>query len=125
MKRRCLIVLRQRLLYSDNKSFGALTKVKIANVQIQSPRTFSGILLEREIIFKDRNDKGDMDGDRNGEEKVQRKEAEADAFIEISGNGNDELQDSFEKIENDAKVDAELQRLMAEMNGGVASQDAE
>lgn len=51
--------------------------MKIANVQIQSPRTFSGILLEREIIFKDRNDKGDMDGDRNGEEKVQRKSKEA------------------------------------------------
>ena len=57
------------------------------------------------------------------EEKVQRKEAEADAFIEISGNGNDELQDSFEKIENDAKVDAELQRLMAEMNINQAPAD--
>ena len=50
------------------------------------------------------------------EEKVQRKEAEADAFTEIAGSGQDlELQDSFQKIESDAKVDAELQRLMAEM----------
>ena len=64
------------------------------------------------------------------EEMVERKEAEADAFTEIAGsslNGGcgDELRDSFEKLESDAKVDAELQRLIAEMNGSAPSQDAE
>lgn len=64
------------------------------------------------------------------EEKIERKEAEADAFQEIagdalSGGSGDDLKDSFAKLESDAKVDAELQRLMAEMNGGAASQDAE
>ena len=54
------------------------------------------------------------------EEKIERKEAEADAFSEISGSGDDELNDSFEKIESDAKVDAELARLMAEMNGSAS-----
>lgn len=54
------------------------------------------------------------------EEKIVRKEAEADAFAEIAG-VNDDTVDSFEKLENDAKVDAELQRLMAEMNGGSSS----
>lgn len=49
------------------------------------------------------------------EDKIVRKEAEADAFTEISG-GNDDTSESFEKIETDAKVDAEMQRLMAEMN---------
>ena len=63
------------------------------------------------------------------EEKIERKEAEADAFSEIagdalSGGSGDDLKDSFAKLESDAKVDAELQRLMAEMNGG-APQDAE
>jgi len=53
------------------------------------------------------------------EEKIQRKEAEADAFAEIGGN-DDELVESFDQIEKDAKVDAELARLMAEMNGGAA-----
>ncbi|MBR2283630.1 MAG: PspA/IM30 family protein [Ruminococcus sp.] len=55
------------------------------------------------------------------EEKVQRKEAEADAFTEIAeGSGEEsDLQKSFEQIEQEAKVDSELQRLMAEMNGGV------
>lgn len=50
------------------------------------------------------------------EDKITRKEAEADAFTEIAG-ADDDLTDSFEKIEADAKVDAELQRLMAEMGG--------
>ncbi|WP_303804320.1 PspA/IM30 family protein [Ruminococcus flavefaciens] len=64
------------------------------------------------------------------EEKIERKEAEADAFSEIagdalSGGSGDDLKDSFAKLESDAKVDAELQRLMAEMNGGAASKDAE
>ncbi|MBR3971215.1 MAG: PspA/IM30 family protein [Ruminococcus sp.] len=53
------------------------------------------------------------------EEKIQRKEAEADAFAEIGGT-DDELTESFDQIEKDAKVDAELARLMAEMNGGAA-----
>jgi len=51
------------------------------------------------------------------EEKISMKEAEADAFAEIAGNGENELRDSFAKMENDAKVDAEFARLMAEMNG--------
>lgn len=52
------------------------------------------------------------------EEKIVRKEAEADAFAEIAGGEEYEGADEFAKIESDAKVDAELQRLMAEMNGG-------
>lgn len=54
------------------------------------------------------------------EEKIERKEAEADAFSEIAGMDNDDLSGSFEQMEKDAKVDAELARLMAEMNGGEA-----
>lgn len=53
------------------------------------------------------------------EEKIERKEAEAAAYTEIAGSGKDaELTDTFDKMETDSKVDAELARLMAEMNGG-------
>ena len=60
------------------------------------------------------------------EDKVMRKEAEAAAFTEIAGDAlgggtGDELRDTFKNLESDAKVDAELQRLMAEMNGGTDS----
>lgn len=58
------------------------------------------------------------------EEKIVRKEAEAEAFAEIAGdNDDDDLNDDFARIETDAKVDAELQRLMAQMNGNAS--DAE
>ncbi len=59
------------------------------------------------------------------EEKIVRKEAEAEAFSEIAGGDDLDTVDSFAKIENDAKVDAELQRLMAEMNGGAQTTDVQ
>ncbi|MBO6116715.1 MAG: PspA/IM30 family protein [Ruminococcus sp.] len=50
------------------------------------------------------------------EEKVMQQEAEADAFTEIGGgNDQDGLQEQFAQLQNDAQVDAELQRLMSEM----------
>ena len=48
------------------------------------------------------------------ERKIEQKEAEAEAFSEVAG--VTEAEDSFEKMEKDQAVDAELQRLMAEMN---------
>ncbi len=61
---------------------------------------------------------------RRMEDKITRKEAEADAFTEIAGGDDEELTDSFEKIETDAKVDAELQRLMAEMGGASTASES-
>ena len=51
-----------------------------------------------------------------------QQEAEAAAFAEISGNSNADTK-SFEQMEADTKVDAELQRLMAEM--GTSTSDAD
>lgn len=48
------------------------------------------------------------------EEKIMAKEAEAQAFAEIAGQENS-LEEDFEKLENDSKVDSELARLKAEM----------
>lgn len=51
------------------------------------------------------------------ERKVEGKEAEAEAFAEISGDDTFR-KDEFKDLENTAAVDSELARLMAEMNGG-------
>lgn len=52
------------------------------------------------------------------EDKIVRKEAEADAFADITGvDANNDDSDEFAKLQTDSKVDAELQRLMAEMGG--------
>ena len=47
-------------------------------------------------------------------EAIAQQEAEAAAFSDIAGTSNKDA-DTFEKLESDAKVDAELQRLLAEM----------
>lgn len=51
------------------------------------------------------------------ERKVEGKEAEAEAFAEISGDDTFR-KDEFKDLENTTAVDSELARLMAEMNGG-------
>ena len=49
------------------------------------------------------------------EEKVTRQEAEAQAFSEMAGVTGSAEEKSFEQLQHDMDVDAELQRLMAEM----------
>lgn len=49
------------------------------------------------------------------EEKVTQQEAEAQAFAEIAGSQSSADEKTFEQLQHDADVDAELQRLMSEM----------
>lgn len=49
------------------------------------------------------------------EEKIERKEAEAQAFSEIAGSAGGSDADEFAKLESDSKVDLELERLKSEM----------
>ena len=57
------------------------------------------------------------------EEKIIRKEAEADAFADISESLNGVDKDNFDELQTNAKVDDELRRLMAEMNGASAESE--
>ena len=52
------------------------------------------------------------------ERKVESKEARAEAFATMSGE-TVFAKDEFAELEKDQAVDAELQRLMKEMNGGI------
>ncbi len=56
-----------------------------------------------------------MDKFNRMEEKVARQEAEAAAFSEISGMTSTTEEKTFEQLQHDMEVDAELQRLLAEM----------
>lgn len=49
------------------------------------------------------------------EQRITEKEAEADAFAEMAGAVASKEYETFEQLQTDAKVDTELQRLMAEM----------
>lgn len=57
------------------------------------------------------------------EEKIIRKEAEADALADISDSLNGVDKDNFDELQTNAKVDDELRRLMAEMNGASAESE--
>ncbi|MBR1458043.1 MAG: PspA/IM30 family protein [Oscillospiraceae bacterium] len=59
------------------------------------------------------------------EQKVMEKEAEAEAFSQMAGASVQKDYETFEQIQNDAKVDSELQRLMAEMGQTVPTQAGE
>ncbi len=56
------------------------------------------------------------------EEKVTRQEAEAAAFAEMSDLSKTAEEKTFTQLQHDAAVDAELQRLMAEMGKSSAPQ---
>lgn len=49
------------------------------------------------------------------EEKIERKEAEAQAFTDIASDTDSNDAEEFEKLENESKVNSELERLKAEM----------
>ena len=115
-------------------------QVEVLKAKLEEAKSRQAMLIARSQMAETKKNLAKASGSFDGnssfekfqkmEEKVERKEAEADAFTEIAGsslNGGcgDELRDSFEKLESDAKVDAELQRLIAEMNGSAPSQDAE
>ena len=108
-------------------------QVEVLRAKLEEAKSRQAMLIARSQMAETKKNlakaAGGFDGNsslekfQKMEEKIERKEAEADAFTEIAGNNlaggsGDDLRDSFEKLESDAKVDAELQRLMAEMNGG-------
>lgn len=112
-------------------------QVEVLKSKLEEAKSRQAMLIARSQMAETKKNLAKASGSFDGsssfekfqrmEEKIERKEAEADAFSEIAGDSfsGSDLRDSFAQIENEAKVDAELQRLMAEMNGGAASQDVE
>lgn len=52
------------------------------------------------------------------EEKILQKEAEAQAFSELAGDGMGQLEDDFTQLEKNASVDDDLAKLKAKLNQG-------
>ncbi|MBE6855405.1 MAG: PspA/IM30 family protein [Ruminococcus sp.] len=98
-------VLKAKLEEAKSRQAMLIARSQMADTQKNLAKSLSGI---------DTN--SSFDKLNRMEEKVMQKEAEAAAFAEIGGVTGEP--DSFEELEKNAKVDAELQRLMAEMSGG-------
>ena len=56
-------------------------------------RTNSRIFLEREVIFKYRNDKGDVHSDGNREEKIQSQREETGIYQRVKEKTSDDQDD--------------------------------
>ena len=107
-------------------------QVETLKAKLEEAKSWQAMLIARSQMAKTQknlaqsmggiNTSSSMDKFNRMEEKIMQQEAEAAAFAEISGNSNADTK-SFEQMEADTKVDAELQRLMAEM--GTSTSDAD
>lgn len=101
-------------------------RVEVLRSKLEEARTRQNMLIARaKMADAQKNVATNLSGTDTGsafsklermERKIEGKEAEAEAFAEISGDDTFK-KDEFEELENTAAVDSELARLMSEMNG--------
>ena len=97
-------VLKSKLQEAQSRQAMLIARSQMADTTKALAQTLGGI-----------DTKSGFDKLSRMEEKIERKEAEAAAFSEILGNGKPEEVATFEELERNAKVDTELERLIAEM----------
>jgi phage shock protein A len=103
------------------------TQVEVLKAKLQEAKSRQAMLIARSQMADTQKNLAKSVGNFDAsssfekfnrmEEKIVQKEAEASAFSEIAGAAQYAETDTFEKLQSDAKVDAELRRLMAEMGG--------
>lgn len=103
-------VLKAKMQEAKSKEAMLIARSQMADTQKELAQSLGGI-----------DTKSGFDKLSKMEEKIERKEAEAAAFTEIIGAGKPEEVQTFEELERSAKVDSELERLMAEMGMGGAT----
>lgn len=100
-------------------------RVEIINSKLEEARTRQNMLIARaKMADAQQSISTTLSGTDTGsafskldkmERKIEDKEAQASAFAEISGDTTF-VKDEFKELETNTAVDAELERLMAEMN---------
>ncbi|NLK71243.1 MAG: PspA/IM30 family protein [Clostridiales bacterium] len=104
-------LLKAKLEEAKSRQAMLIARSQMADTQKQLAKSIGGI-----------DASSSFDKMNKMEEKIARKEAEAQAFAEIAGSDFAPGEDEFTKLQMDSKVDNELQRLMAEM-GQVATEE--
>ena len=103
------------------------TQVDVLKSKLQEAKSRQAMLIARSQMAETQKNLAKASGgfDPNSasekfdrmEEKIAAKEAEAQAFSEISKTGAAAEKDPFAALESNSKVDAEMARLMAELGG--------
>lgn len=96
-------VMRSKLEEARSRQTMLIARAKMADAQKEIATSLSGADSNSAFSKLDKM-----------EEKIQGKEAQAEAFTQMSGD-SDPLKDEFKDLETNSAVDAELQRLMQEM----------
>lgn len=96
-------ILKSKLEEAKSRQAMLIARSQMADTQKSLAKSIGGI-----------NANNSFDKFSRMEDKIARKEAEAEAFADISGTLKPD-DDPFAKLEEDTKVNSELQRLMAEM----------
>ncbi|HBI86265.1 MAG TPA: phage shock protein A [Ruminococcus sp.] len=109
----------------SNQTEAIRSQVEVLKTKMQEAKSREAMLIARSQMADTTRElaksiggidtKSSFDKLSKMEEKIERKEAEAAAFSEIMGAGKTEEVATFEELERNAKVDSELERLMAEM----------
>ncbi|MBR3267620.1 MAG: PspA/IM30 family protein [Oscillospiraceae bacterium] len=112
----------------SNQTEAIRSQVEVLKAKMQEAKSREAMLIARSQMADTTKElakslggidtKSSFDKLSKMEEKIERKEAEAAAFTEIFGSGKPEETATFEELERNAKVDSELERLMAEMGMG-------
>ena len=100
-------VLKSKLDEAKSRQAMLIARSQMADTQKDLAQSLGGMNTSENAFAK-------MD---KMEEKIARKEAEAQAFSEISKTGVAAEKDPFAALESNSKVDAEMARLMAELGG--------
>lgn len=98
-------VLRAKLEEARTKQHMLIARAKMADAQKDVATTLSGTDSTSAFSKLEKM-----------ERKIEDKEAQADAFSQMSGDTTF-AKDEFKELEQNSAVDSELARLMAEMNG--------
>lgn len=106
-------VLKSKLEEAKSRQAMLIARSQMADTQKTLAKSIGGM-----------NSSSAVDKLNRMEEKISRKEAEAEAFADISGTLKPD-EDPFVKLEEDTKVNSELQRLMVEMGMSDDADNAE
>ncbi|MDO4793803.1 MAG: PspA/IM30 family protein [Filifactor alocis] len=98
-----IMVLKQKLEEARSKQAMLIARDQMADAKSKMSKAFSGV--DPGSAFKKME---------KMEQKIAAKEAQADAFSEIGGMESSEF-DEFERVEKNAAVDSELEKLKREM----------
>lgn len=101
-------IIKEKLEEAKSREAMLIARSQMADTQRELAKTIGGM-----------NSGSAFDKMAKMEDKINRKEAQAQAFSEVTGTDTAGEPDPYEKMKTEAAVEGELARLMQELDGGI------